>query len=230
MQVKDLIPGVINKLGNRTDINDSIPKWIVAVVRNLTQNFPYEELRVTGPTVQFQANVNTYPVSTFLQPGDEFGLMNFWWMYYAGTSGSGVVLKYRTPPVVASMANVTSGTMSNGFPRYWTRYGTNFMVGMTPGAAYYTYMAYQRKHPFSTNQSLWPEAQLLIPDEWQDVIEYAAAMKGAPEVQMDEKIPVWQTLLYGSGERGKPGLIKTLVSQFNRDASDNERQISVVVE
>lgn len=228
MIIADLIPGVRRKLGNRSDVDAFIPIWAAQVIRNLSQNYRYEELRVLGPTIQFTPGVNLYNVSAFLQPDDEFGMMDYWWMYYSGNSGPGVVFKYRTPPVVSAMANVTNQASSNAIPRYWSRYGNKFIVGSTPAQGYYTYIWYQRKHPFPADQTQLLNAQIYMPSEWQAVIEYGAAIEGAPEVQMVDMVPVWQKLLMGDGKT--PGLIKPLVSQFNRDASNNERQINVVVE
>lgn len=228
-KVRDLVPGVRRKLGNRQDMDDSIVKWIIETARNLSQNYPFEDLEVDGSDniVQFEANKSSYPVTDFLRTGDEFGLMSVWWLFYSGSSGAGTWLRYRSLPTV------TANAQYPGIPSMWTRHGKNFLVASAPAAAYYTYMSYQKKHPFDDDLKVAIDNDILMPSEWHDIIEYGAAIKGAPECNMVDMITVWRQILYGNGKQTRegfvPGLIHPLVSQFQKDRGQNEGQLSIVL-
>jgi hypothetical protein len=235
VKISSLIPGVRLKLGNRSDVDDQITIWLAEAIRNLSVNFPFTELQVIGNTTTFNptgAVQTRYPVSYFMNStNDDLAFIDTWWYWFSGISGAGQVLKYRNPAAIMSLMQL--GSISGGNPTYWTRFGNQVMVAMPPSAAFNTFWLYQRKHPFPEfgNVGAVADSTIMLPDEWADVIKTVAAIKGAPDVEMVEKIPTWQKLLYGDPKTtGNPGFIKALTSQYERDSARNERQISFVVE
>lgn len=224
MKVSDLVPGVIAKLANRTDLATKAPKWIKESVLELTASYPFEELRIKGPTsVPFVVGQCEYPIGTWTNSDDVFTEIVLWYIVLSGTTGPGYILKYRTPPVVEPMTQIS------GIPRYWTRVGNSIVVGFNPDRPYTTWMRYQKEHPFSDQLTA---DDIKMPKDWQDIIEYAAAERGAINERMLDYATRYHQILFGdpefeltSGGKGRPGLIFRRLSQRERDMSNNERQI-----
>lgn len=229
LTIANIIPGVLQKLGNRSDLNGTpslVSKWISEAAIELSVALPFPQLQFIGPIKTFTVATpeTTYPISNYVaNVGDDIAFVDAFWVWWNGATGSGYNMKYRTPAVVNVMAQMTKAP-----PMYWTRYGMNFIFGPNPDKAYSHFIMYQKKHAFST-PAVSTDPILLEP-EWATVLEYAAAIKGAPEVQMAEMMTTWQSILHGNpNDPRQPGLIKPLLTQFQRDASNNERQLSVVI-
>src|ERR1700681_4058977 len=89
LTINDLINKVKAELQNRADASETQTNpemrpsaWIRDTLRELTANYPFEELRVSGPLVTigpglgFEGSNYKYPVSMFLNPGDDMTLMD----------------------------------------------------------------------------------------------------------------------------------------------------------
>lgn len=224
MIIGDLVPNVTSKLANRTDLAAKAPRWIKDSIKELTESYPFEELRVKGPTnLTFTIGQFEYPTNAFLNNNDEYTEIVSWFIVLNGTTGPGYILKYRTPPVVEPYTQIS------GIPRYWTRVGSQLIVGFNPDKTYTTWMRYQKKHQFSGDLNA---DVIRMPDTWQDIIEYAAAERGAIEERMLDYASQYHSVLFGdpefeqsNGAKGKPGLIFRRVSQRERDMSNNERAL-----
>lgn len=239
MLISDLIPGVIAKLGNREDAVARAPFWIKDAIIELTESYPFEELKVTGPSTAFTTNVFEYDIVDFTNNNEIPTIINSWFVSYtttlptpgSTTSTTGRYLKFRTLPVVDVMSKIA------GVPSKWSRNGNKFIVGQAPNAAYATQMRYQRRHPFLC--SLFDAAALQtqtvrMPDSWSIIIEFEAAMLGAYEYRMLDYAQMYHNTLYGDPDfqktgRGNPGLIFARTSTYDRDSSMNERQVQMVV-
>lgn len=239
MIVSDLIIGTRRKLAGRTDQDQNIPLWIKAAILELTENFPFEELKVTGPVVNFVIGQSQY-AATYFTNGNEKATQLYSWFRWNNstptsvedTSVQGMIIKFRTMAVVEPMTKVSAP------PTRWTRWGSNnVIVGNNPDQAYSTYWRYQRAHYFPPDTDITEinATEIKMPDSWQELIEYAAAMRGAWELRMLDYAGAYKTLLYGdpkfqiSGTDGQPGLIFQRTSQFMRDASNNERALQPIV-
>lgn len=229
MKISDLMDGVKAKLGDRTDQTGRMPVWIKDAVLELTESYPFEELRVTGPSVAFQTGIAEYDITYFTNNNEVPTIINSWWVSTTTTVGTtGRVLKYRTLPVVEYMSK-TTGQVSK-----WTKNGRRFIVGNAPSQAYATFMRYQRTHPFMNTLAPTPDDTIYMPDSWSIIIEFHAAMIGAYELRMLDYASNYHSCLYGDPDfkktgRGNPGLIFSKTSQYDRDSSNNERAMQVVV-
>lgn len=236
MLISDLAIGIGAKLGNRGDIAARIPVWTRAALLELSDNYEFEELKVTGPLMQFVANKPEYPKNYFTYKNENWSRVDNWFIQ-TGTSnsaistditGTGWGLKGRTVATVMPLSKIL------GTPMMWTQYGQGIIVGFCPNVGYNTQWRYQRQHPFSPND--FSNDPIYIPDSWQEVIEYAAAMRGATEERAFDYVTKYHDMLYGDekfrltgGKEGFPGLIFGLVSQASRNLSRNERSIQPVV-
>lgn len=239
MVINDLIEGVKAKLGNRTDAVARAPIWIKDAVLELTESYPFEELKVTGPALQFVTNQFEYPITYFTNNNEIPTIINSWYVSYTTTlpvpsstsSTTGRYLKFRTIPVVDIMSKIS------GVPSKWTRNGSKFIVGQAPNQAYATQMRYQRTHPFLCSLfdvDALKQQTIQMPDSWSIIIEFVAAILGAYENRMLDYATMYHTAVYGDPDyastgRGNPGLIFKRTSTYDRDGSMNERQMQMVV-
>jgi hypothetical protein len=238
MLLADLMSGVRAKLGGRADVDARSPIWIKDAILELTESYPFDQLQVTGPIVQFVIGISEYPITKFTNNNELPTIIDDWWCSSTTTIGatpdnlgqSGRYLKFRTKPIVDIMSKVR-GQVSK-----WTKNGSNFIVGNQPQQAFATYMRYQRQHPF--NCSLFDTASLqqqtvLMPDSWSIIVEMTAAIIGAYELRMLDYATIYHQALYGDPDfqktgRGNPGLIFARTSNYNRDSGNNERQLQMV--
>lgn len=229
--IADLVPGVREALQNRAEvIPETAAPWIKKSLREITRIQPFEELRRTGPTVLLTQQQFAYPVSFFLSPGDDYGAHSTFAIYPSGLQGITYTLKYSTPTAMEPLLHIQNG----GLPSKWTRYGTQFLLGPPPNQGYYVYMRYQVRHPF--NEQNLPSTPVLIDPDWLDIVEYAAAERGAVALRWNDQARFLHDLVFGDpefqtsdGKKGRPGLIQARKLQMEQDEEQNVRQIVVTV-
>jgi hypothetical protein len=177
---------------------------------------------------------SVYSISTFLT-----GLSTSYditdiadWGYYLNPGSTSVpwrTLKYRRKPTVDLYVPISAP------PVYWNRYGSpigispgnELTIGPTPNATYISQMFFKVRHPYTVNLY---DSPIYLPDSWNEVIEYGAALRIAQANNSTEQVQVIKGILYGDPTgRGEPGLIKARVQQMERDAMHNERQLSMVI-
>lgn len=235
MIIKDLVVPITQKLGSRNDLTTvasdgttPLYEWVAAAVRELTDNYQFEELRVTGPTVQFTVGVSEYSLIYFTNGGESWTDIPHWFMQIDPSSGIGWPMEGRDIMVVDPMSKIL------GPPKYWTQHGGLLVVGLKPDKPYNTYWRYQRKHPFSIPVSI--NDPIKMPDSWKEVVVIAGALRGAIDKRASDYIKLYDTILNGDeeyhrsgGKYGKPGLIFGLVSQQQRNKTHNSRQLAPVI-
>lgn len=246
--VNDLVEGTLEALQNKTNISSNdVAKWLRKAILNFTESYILEELRATGPLVNigpglgFNGSNYQYQVSYFLNPGDDYtimedpviflnqtqaltvGLVGGGSTMSGGTSFVGYPMDYMTPKAIQSLLFVPGGV-----PFKYTRYGQQFWFGAQPGQPYQCYLPYQVRHPFNKGNLL--SSQLYIPTTWEMPMEYAAAMLGAQANRWPDMVKYLRDILYGDPKgNGEPGLIKALQPQIKRDQSKSTRQLMPMV-
>jgi hypothetical protein len=240
MLIRTLVPGVVRKLRNRDDLAPIIPVYIKKALLDLTQNYEFEELRYKGPISNFVVNQSEYPRNFFSQPNHKYVTFIVSWFRYFDSvitvgQSTGNVLKYRQPRVVEGMSVIP------GIPVAYSQVGEqvnqgNLIVGYMPNAAYATYMRYQIQHPFpdiddnaSNAGAVLGNVPIQVPDDWQDIIEYAAAEKACDDIGMLDVGVLFHQKLYGNPQKKTVGLIMERLSQQQRQSDYNERQLRPVV-
>ena len=95
-------------------------------------------------------------------------------------------------------------------------------------------MRYQKRHPF--NEANLVSSPVLIDETWHDIIEYAAAERGAVALRWNDQARFLHDLLFGDpeyqtsdGKKGRPGLIDARKVQMEQDEENNVRQVTVTV-
>jgi len=232
--IGDLVPGVIEALQQRTDVSSLVPKYIRKALIELTESTAFEELRRTGPKVMLTPNVAIYPVSQFLNNGDDYNFPEVMTIFVDVPNNTVVdVVQYKNPQAIERM--IAPSTV--GLPSRYTRFGPNFHFGPTPNAGYTVYLRYQVKHPFpaSLDETSLKAQPIFIPDSWEEIVEYAAAERIAVVKRWNDQAKTLHDLIFGDpefaasdGKKGRPGLIAARTLQNERDAKFNSRQLGIM--
>jgi len=241
MQVQDLYPAMKRLLMGRTLSNDFMVTYAQKGILELTENYKFQGLQTTGPTVQFTAYQANYNPQVFMKAADAaqnnvVNKINSFFMYLNSTSpptvglnstNSGYNLVFRTIDNLEVLINIP------GVPIYWTRFNDQIWVASTPDSNYYVYARYQREHPFSTPVAADTDV-IYMPNSWQDILEYQCAMRAAQELNLSTKVSEFNTRLYGDkqfqqsgGIEGSPGLIFQRTSQENRDQTTARKSFRI---
>jgi hypothetical protein len=240
------IAGLTNKvkaaLQNNSNVSEAQPNpemrpsaFIRDALRELTANYPFEELRKTGPLVTIGPGLGVggsnyaYPVSMFLNPGDDVTLQEdpviFLSPGQAQQSGASITttgnvvgysMDYLSPKAIQPLLFIPGGV-----PFKYTRYGNQFWFGSQPGQPYNVYLPYQVRHQFDSSL---PQTLIKLPEDWWDILAYAAAERCAVANRWNDQATYLHNLLYGDPksqgggvEMGRPGLIAAKVFQQERD-------------
>lgn len=241
MNIKDLTGVVADKLRGRTDLityggdlGSDIPSWIIEAVWDITPDLPFEELIVPGPFVNFIVGQAEYPVSFFLDPNnkqDEFTDVRNFTRYFSTDippalgqpSGE---LKVRASSVVQSRSNIP------GLPSVWCQNGSKLLFGFNPDQPYTVFMRFQKKHPFVLRNNLNGilSQTVFMPNDWREIIAYAAAIKGCDYLGMNDIGTNYFQKLHGDPKRPADlGILKQKATQLQRNLNHNERQLQPVV-
>lgn len=244
MLIKDLVPGVRRKLRQRDDLDEVIPIYVKKAIIDITQNYEFEELRHTGPTINFVTGQAEYPRNFFTLPSHGYATFIVSWFVFFSTSSTGSnssanptgkVMKYRQPRVVDPL------TVIPGLPTVYSQVGEqvnqgNLLVGYNPDQNYATYQRYQREHPFpevdentSKGALVLAQQKIYMPNDWQDILEYCAAEKACDDIGMLDVGALFHQKIYGSPTKKMPGLIVERMTQQQRQSDYNERQLKLRV-
>lgn len=219
-------------LAGRTLATTDMADWTRKSVLELTENYKFPQLQATGPLVQLtQFSAGPYAYNLFLQTGDaglEIEKIDSFFLFYqvpafpldaSNGENPGYPLFFRTIDVMEIEINTL------GIPIHWTRHEGQIYFGFAPNQAYYLYARYRKEHPFSSP----PQASdpILMPNSWQDIVEYATAERAANELRLWDIAKGYHTAIYGDplfersgGTEGQPGLIFKRTSQEQQDKAN----------
>lgn len=230
--IADIKQDVIDALQGRTDVSDSqIARYVQKTVRELTESNPFPELETTGPQVVLAIGTSTYPVTTFLNTGDEYATAISMALFIdVGTNSILSNVRYKTMTGIETI----QAPAVQGIPAWFTRFDNNFVFGPVPNNTYTVYLRYQTKHPKTPSPSL--NDPIYIGSSWFDIVAYGAAQRIAVVKRWSDQAKGLHDLIYGDPEfinsqglRGRPGLIAARRFQQERDQQFNSRNINVVV-
>jgi len=253
MIINNLVQPCVSKLRQRTDLAPVLPYYIAQALIDISQNTEFEDLKTTGPLTAFTQNVAEYPIigNQFIYPGDyRLTFIDSWFVYFTtginvqpGVS-TGKEIDKRDMRVVEPMSKIL------GLPSVYTIHGSNknsgrIVVGMMPDQPYACQMRYQRQHPFNIPYgqvvlaqsdadlaNKLGQSEILIPDDWTDIIVYYAAEKACDDIGMNEVGQQYHQKLFGyKDKRGNsmPGLITAKQTEEERNTLFNSRALRPIV-
>lgn len=235
----DCYPQIQEYCAGRVFPAANMDRWLYRSILELSKDYWFQGLQETGPYVNLIQFQQEYAASYFSQPGDSAldlnKIVSFFMYYNSALLGSqlpgngnnpGIQLRYRE---IASAENTMAIT---SFPSYWSRWKGKIFISPNPDKAYLAFMRYQKQHPFPN--PLASNTVILLDDDWQDIVEYAAAYRASLSVRLLDIAQNIHQTLYGDpefqrsgGTKGNPGLIFRRVSQYERDSVTATRSIQL---
>ena len=240
--ISALIPGAQGLLNNRpvASWNNTIAEYARKGAIELQENYKFAELQTTGPIVEFTPLVANYSTNYFLSSGDQnldLKKVNSFFIYNTGyaalssntQTNSGYNLKFKTIDDIEVLINIP------GIPLYWTRHEGDLWFGSVPDQNYSVYMRYQHENAFpNAGTEAANNDIILMPNTWQDIMEYNVAMRAARDLNLGSKANELFMALYGDqkfqtsdGLEGSPGLIFQRTSQENRDQTTSMKSLKL---
>lgn len=226
MIINDLIPAVVGKLRGRTDKNSFLPYYIAQTLIDLTQNYEFEELKITGPLTNFVEDISSYPIrgydllgingNPFIQSvNDRITFLRSWFVYF-DTGGvvtpgisTGMVMKSRDLRVVEPTSKIQGIPSIYCLKGSYDNYG-QILVGAMPDNPYPTQLTYQREHPFNLSyeqvllsagsvslSNLVGASKIWLPKDWVEIVILATAEKACYDISMNDIGMQYHQQLYG---------------------------------
>lgn len=230
-------------MAGRAFSNADIAEACRKAILELSEDYKFPLLQTTGPIVQLIPLHNQYSPNYFMIAGSppagdqglEINKVNSFFFYYnqfvplVGASGSnpGYQLTFSTVDDIEILTNTI------GPCQYWSRYGDQIILAMTPDLPYFIAMRYQKEHPFPNAGTVTANIDpILLPNSWQDIVEYATAQRLANNTRLFDIANAMKTNLYGDplfqrsgGTEGTPGLIFHRTSQEQRDQTTSVKSM-----
>lgn len=239
--IGSLATGVKALLNGRTQYNNTMAEYAIRTALELQENYKFAELQTSGPVVAFTPLVANYDANFFLSVDDQdltvnnidsFFIYNnpFQPLSNPNDQNSGYNLVFSTINNIEVLINIPA------IPVKWTRYNNQIWVGSVPDQGYNVYARYRHENPFPnrTNPTLVLNDLIMMPNTWQDVMEYATAQRIARDLNLAAKANELYAALYGDkqfqvsgGIEGAPGLIFMRTSQENRDQSTTTKSMRI---
>ena len=235
----DCFIGIQGLLMNRPVAQNTVLEAIRKAVLELTEDYKHPLLEANGPNVNLVPFQNSYTAAFFLASGDvslDLSKVNSFFIYNntyqvpssdSLTTNAGYDLTYHSIDSIEVLLQVP------GLPTRWSRHNNQLFIASMPDQAYTVYMRYQRQHPDSEiSNGFTINTDIMMADTWQEILEYAAAIRLAPQLNLADKKQELHTDLYGDqkfqksgGIEGAPGLIFQRTSQRNRDQATTTRRL-----
>jgi hypothetical protein len=218
--IATLEPNVIKKVENRTTEAANVDRWIrdalVEIAGNSDYKDDFDELEVLGPTYNLTIGVQPYDFSNFLNPGDyNLGTLDF--MIWIDPPNN----TKRKQLMPTHYQDADKYLQAQSIPAEWFRFADQVLFTPPPNNTYQVQARILRQHPitdYENTSSQLSTTVILLPREWNEILEWAAAMRGFMELLEYEKAANIRQLLYGDPKHPeKPGLIEGVKKRRKRE-------------
>ena len=217
--IGDLSSEVILKLENReTDVGRTY-QWLAEALYELTSSSElreeFDQLEASGPYFLLTRGQREYAFSNIINTND----------YNDGTLDMRL---WTDPPVnhnplklhMTTYQFVDMYTNNPGRPTGWYRFNDLFGFDLIPDNAYQIQIRYLKQYPITYPLQ---NTQIVLPNDWLDVIVLIAVHKGFIELNEYEKAESTWKILHGDQRQpGHVGLINKRKKRFQREAWRNE--------
>jgi hypothetical protein len=218
---------VILKCENRATSTARVDIWIrdtlIEIAGNPDYRDSFPELEVIGPLFNLTGGVQgiavqEYPETNFITISDFLiKTLDFliWTDYPTNTNR-----KQLNP---SNFQDSDKFISVPSLPVEWYRYGTTIGFNPPPNLNYQIRARYMRRHPivdYFNASGLLNTTLILLPNEWYEVLEWAAAMRGFMELLNFERAAQIRTMLFGDPEHpnDNPGLIASIKTKRRAEA------------
>src|SRR5262252_520655 len=215
MTIADRVPIVRGLLGGREDKDQEIANWIGNSYLSLGSSLPFETLEDT------------------LSPITSSGLDNYPYPPTARAIKSIVIgipaaNPQTFPPLIKkNMQLLDRYGPQPGVPSLWAPWSNLFYLRQVPNDSYLLIIRFWIKPQIARltgSQNVDPTTVIFVPDDWIEILDYAAQLRGYMDLQEFDKAQVIRTLLYGDPANIKrvPGLIKANLRRIQAEQETNQ--------
>lgn len=224
--ISDLANEVILRCENRvTDVNRAYV-WVRDALLEISGSPDYRddfvELEELGPIFNLTTQVQEYPESSLIPMGDVATVSEdivLWTDYPANTVRRKLDISHfqKTDKFVPTFA----------LPTEWYRFGQSIGFNPVPDKPYQVQMRLVRMHPI--NDNVLGNTLILLPRDWNEILIWAAVIRGFMELLEFEKAEKVRRQLYGDPDnKAQPGLIFHVKRKRRRETWRMESRLTMV--
>jgi len=223
----DLEPEIIRKLENDTSAASDIDRWLrdslIEIAGNPDYRDSFPELEEFGPLYNLTGGpvgvtVQEYPEGDFIPDGDFLiKTLDFMiWIDYPTNSK-----RRQLDPTQFQDTDKYQSYPS--LPVQWYRFGLNIGFQPPPDQNYQVQARIMRRHPITdyfNTEGILNTTVILLPAEWYEVLEWAAAMRGYMEKLNYQRANEIKLMLWGdpAHPNDNPGLIASIKTKRRSEA------------
>jgi hypothetical protein len=237
--IANLEAETILKLENRTSETASVDRWLRDALIELTGNpdlrDSFSELEVLGAITNLTGGtvataVQEYPESQFIALSSDYNIktLDFMiWTDYPTNNNR----KQLNPSHYQETDKFNSYP---SLPTEWYRFGNTIGFDPPPNKNYQVQARIMRRHPitdyFNAVGAL-NSTVILMPNEWFEILEWSAAMRGFMELLEFEKASEIRTLLWGDPEHpvNMPGLIAAVKTKRRQESWMQQQPLRPII-
>lgn len=216
--IEDLGTEVLVKVENRANSTARAYQWLKEAILEITSNpdfrndFP--ELEVEGAQYDLTVGTPEYEETNFVTTTTPASLnmatLNFRLWTNPPTNTHWIIL------VPSHYQKADRQYSANSRPSEWYRFGGNIGFWPPPDDTYQVQARLLRFHPF---ESVLKDTNLLLTQDWNEIVVLGAAMRGFIELEEYEKAAQIRLLLYGDPKHPeKPGIMYSRKTKHEREA------------
>lgn len=239
--IQNLEQEVILKLENRTSETANVDRYLRDALIELTGNpdlrDSFSELEEYGPLFNLTGgpigvSVGEYPETSFVPQGPpaDYNIKTLDFLIWTDYPTN----QHRRKLIPTHFQDADKFQSSPSLPTMWYRFGNTIGFESTPNQNYQVQARLMRRHPITdyfNASGLLNTTVILMPNEWYEVLEWAAAQRGFMELLEFEKATSIRTLLWGDPEHPNdfPGLVASVKTKRRQEAWLTEQPLRPVI-
>ena len=210
--IGDEVITVQGLLGGRSDKNAQISLWLANAYRDLATSIPFETLESTEDHCLPVSLLGEWPPYNRLKyPRDARAIK-------AVNLGQPAHWPTAWRPIFKRNIDLVDRytAVNPSVPAIWAPFGRYMVFAPPANAPYPVRIRYWRK--VVINKTRLNDTEIQLPDDWLEIVEYGAAMRGFLDLQQPDRSAAIRTLLYGNVKQpDKPGLIKQRLTRIQAE-------------
>lgn len=237
--IQNLEQEVVLKLENRQSETANIDRYlrdtIIEIAGNPDYRDSFPDLEIYGATTNLTGGavgiaVQEYPEAQFITLASDYNIktLDFMlWIDYPTNQN-----RKQLNPTHYQETDKFSSYPS--LPTEWYRFGNTIGFNPLPNKNYQVQARIMRRHPITDYFNAAGQLNttvVLLPAEWYEVLEWAAAMRGFAELLQFEKVAELRTMLWGDPQHpnDNPGLIASVKTKRRAEAWMQQQPLRPVI-
>lgn len=219
---------VILRVENRTTDLSRAYVWLRDALIEITSAFDlrneFDTLEILGTPYNLTVNVQEYDETPLLPAGVPYNLSTLDILIWLDPPTNSV--RWRLEHSHYQKADTFQPT--NSVPTEWYRFGNTIGFNPIPDKAYQVRTRMLQPHPI--NDSNLSATAIIIQRDWNEILIWAAAMRGFMELLEFEKAEKIRVLLYGDPKHpDRPGLVEGRKKRREHEAWRTEEALRPIV-